>query len=189
MILSILIPTIPERAASFNNLFFELNFQIEMQNAFGLVEIITDDSEKGIKSIGQKRNDLLNKATGEYVCFVDDDDKVANNYLRLILKALQNKPDCVSLKGVITTDGQMPRIFEHSIKYNEYKTTHNLVTYERYPNHLNAIKHSIASQFKFPEINFGEDTDWATQINQSGLLKKEYYIDEVIYYYNYISNK
>lgn len=189
MILSILIPTLPDRAASFNNLFFELNFQIEMQNAFGLVEIITDDSDKNIKSIGKKRNDLLSRANGEYICFIDDDDKVANNYIRLLLKALLNKPDCVSLKGVITTDGQMPRVFEHSIKYTEYKTTHNLVTYERYPNHLNTIKSSIAKQFKFPEINFGEDTDWATQIKDSGLLKKEVHIDEILYYYQFIFNK
>ena len=86
-------------------------------------------------------------------------------------------------------DGQMPKYFEHSIKYNEYNTTQNFITYERYPNHLNVIKREIAVQFKFPEINFGEDTDWATQINKSGLLKKETYIDQVLYYYNYISNK
>ena len=188
MLLSILIPTLPERSNLFSKLFFDINFQIEMQNAFGIVEVLTDEAPKG-KSIGQKRNELLNKAKGEYVCFIDDDDKISNDYLRLILKALNNKPDCLSLKGVITMDGQMPKYFEHSIKYNEYRTTQNLITYERYPNHLNVIKRDIAVQFKFPEINFGEDTDWATQINKSGLLKKETYIDEVLYYYNYISNK
>jgi len=187
--LSILIPTLPERSNLFSKLFFEINFQIEMQNAFGLVEVITDNAPKNEKTIGQKRNDLLASAKGEYICFIDDDDKIANNYLRLVLKALQNNPDCVSLKGIITMDGQAPKFFEHSIKYSEYKTTSSIITYERYPNHLNVIKREIASQFKFPEINFGEDTDWATQINKSGLLKKETYIDEVLYYYNYISNK
>ena len=188
MILSILIPTLPERADKFNKLFFDINFQIELQNAFGIVEVLTDEAPKG-KSIGEKRNQLLEKASGEYVCFIDDDDKISNDYIRLVLKALQSKPDCLSLKGVITFDGGNPKIFEHSIKYKEYKSTENAITYERYPNHLNVIKKIIAKQFKFLEINFGEDTDWATQIHKSGLLKKEVHIDEILYYYKYISNK
>lgn len=63
------------------------------------------------------------------------------------------------------------------------------VTYERYPNHLNCIKSSIAKKFKFPETNHGEDTDWATQIHKSGLIKTEHYIPEIIYYYDYKSKK
>lgn len=188
MILSILIPTLPERAEKFSKLFFDINFQIELQNAFGLIEVLTDEAPKG-KSIGKKRNDLLDKAQGEYVCFIDDDDKISDDYIRLVLNALQKKPDCLSLKGIITFDGHEPKIFEHSIKYSEYRTTENAITYERYPNHLNVIKSSIAKQFKFPEINFGEDTDWATQIHKSGLLKKEVQIDKILYYYKYISNK
>jgi glycosyltransferase involved in cell wall biosynthesis len=187
MRLSILIPTIEKRLGMFNRLFFELNFQIEMQNAFGIVEILHDNDEN--KSIGKKRNDLLERATGDYVCFIDDDDIICNDYLRIVLKALQSNPDNLSLKGVITTDGNDPKIFEHSIKYKEYRTTENVITYERYPNHLNTIKSSIAKQFKFPEINFGEDTDWATQIYNSGLLKKEVQINEPLYYYRYITNK
>jgi glycosyltransferase involved in cell wall biosynthesis len=188
LILSILIPTLPERIEKFNKLFFDINFQLEKQNAFGIVEILIDEAPKG-KSIGQKRNELLQKATGEYICFIDDDDKISDEYLRLVLKALKSKPDCLSLRGVITFDGHEPKLFEHSIKYSEYRTTANVITYERYPNHLNVIKSSIAKQFTFPEINFGEDTDWATQINKSGLLKKEVYIEEIIYYYKYVSNK
>ena len=185
MILSVLIPTIPERAAQFNNLFFDVNFQIEMQNAYGLVEILTDDAPVGTKTIGQKRNDLMSRAKGDYVCFIDDDDKISKDYIHIVLKALKSKPDNLSLLGIITWNGINPEYFEHSIRYNEYKTTNNQIKYERYPNHLNVIKHSIASQFKFPETNFGEDTDWATQIFLSGQLKKEVYINEILYHYKY----
>jgi hypothetical protein len=38
MILSILIPTVPQRARLYLELITELNNQIEMANAFGLVE-------------------------------------------------------------------------------------------------------------------------------------------------------
>lgn len=182
MILSILIPTIPERALMFNKLYAEL-----CRQGFGKgVELLSCDENW---SIGAKRNYLLDKAKGEYLCFIDDDDMVASDYIDTLLKALESKPDCVSLRGVITWDGNNPELFEHSIKYKAYVTTTNPIKYERYPNHLNAIKSSIAKQFKFPEINHGEDTDWATQIHNSGMLKKEVYIDKVLYHYLYISKK
>lgn len=185
--LSVLIPTLPNRFEVFSNLMFDLKFQLQALDKTNDVEIITDDSI--YKSIGEKRNYLLNLVNGEYVCFIDDDDKVSDDYFKTIFSAIENKPDNLSLKGIITIDGQLPKYFEHSIKYNEYKTTQNLITYERYPNHLNVIKTEIAKKFKFPETNFGEDTDWATQIKDSGLLKKETYIDKILYYYRYISNK
>lgn len=152
------------------------------------VELFWDRSE--IKTIGQKRNDLMKKAQGEYSCFIDDDDLISEDYIQEIVKGCKSGKDCISLRGVITWDGGRPETFEHSIKYESYKT--NVVgdvKYERYPNHLNAIKTSIAKQFVFPEINHGEDSDWATQIRNSGLLKTEYYIDKVLYHYQFKPNK
>ncbi len=184
-LLSILIPTMPERAAMFNELMEEIYYQ---KQSFD-VEVVIDSSPSGDTSIGRKRNDLMTRSTGEYVCFIDDDDMISKDYISDIMKALESKPDCVSLRGVITWDGQNPEIFEHSIKYKEYKETDNSIKYERYPNHLNVIKASIAKQFKFPKVNWGEDTDWATQINASGLLKTEHYIDQIIYYYDYKTTK
>jgi glycosyltransferase involved in cell wall biosynthesis len=185
--LSILIPTIESRKILLMNLLGELHKQTI--NYPGNVDVLT---ETGSGTIGAKRNKLLERATGEYICFIDDDDEVSKDYIPEILKAIESKPDCVSLRGVITWDGANPEIFEHSIKYNGY-VTHTIpkggIKYERYPNHLNAIKSEIAKQFKFPETNHGEDTDWATQVFKSGLLKKEVYIDKVLYNYKFIPNK
>lgn len=153
-----------------------------------LVEILID-KDNGEKSIGEKRNALLERATGEYVCFFDDDDIPSNDYIERIFDGINKGVDCCSLMGIIRIDNGSPEIFEHSIKYKEYATTDNKVKYERYPNHLNVIKSSIAKQFKFPSINHGEDTDWATQIFKSGLVKTEHYIDKVIYNYIYTSKK
>jgi hypothetical protein len=209
MRLSILVCHLPKRADLFNRLKTNLDSQIHFdQEDYGLgwgrswvesgeVDLIWDSREN--ISIGEKRNALIEKAvkyqkddTG-YLCFVDDDDNVARNYLDLLLRGIATGPDCCSLRGVITDDGQNPRVFEHSIKYKEYATvdpkTHNGVTFERYPNHLNITKTAIAKQFKFPTINHGEDTDWATQIFKSGLLKKEYWIEQTIYKYEHISKK
>lgn len=187
--LSILVCRMPSRYAMWGRLQTELYSQI-LPYA-GLIQVLSDDNT--YMTIGQKRNKLLNDADGEYVCFIDDDDEVSPNYISLLMQAIELDCDCASLLGEITFNGKDAALFEHSIKYNEYKTNTRVsetgITYERYPNHLNMIKASIAKQFKFPEINHGEDTDWATQIHKSGLLKTEYYINEVIYYYKFITNK
>lgn len=149
------------------------------------------DIDGGQKSIGAKRNDLLQKAKGKYVAFIDSDDRVSPDYIDLIMEGIEKEVDCCSLKGIITENGRNPFIFEHSIKYKAYKTNpdESPVKYERFPNHLNAIKADIAKQFTFPEKNHGEDTDWATQIFKSGLLKTEHYIPEILYYYDFRSKK
>lgn len=192
MKLSILILTVPYRFAQLGRLKSELNAQI-LPYA-GEIEIIVID---GPGSIGEKRNKAMEQANGDYVCFFDDDDFPTPHYIDFLMNATEYDPDCASLKGLITWDGKKAEIFEHSIKYNAYKTNgatdknfilYN-ITYERYPNHLNMIKSSIAKQFKFPETNHGEDTDWATQIHKSGLLKNEFYIPQIIYNYRYNSKK
>ena len=189
MKLSILIPTISRRKQLFDNLLFSLNEQIE--TGLNGVEILHDGND--FDSIGEKRNRLLNMAHGDYVCFVDDDDSVCENYIALLLQGIATNPDCIALKGIITEDGQDPQYFEHSIFYKRYETTNRTyptgTKYLRYPNHLNCIRSSIAKQFKFPETNHGEDTDWATQIHNSGLLMHEYNTEKVLYFYNYKRNK
>ena len=179
MRLSILIPTLTDRIESFNKLYHSLNTQ-----ATDEVEILVL-SDSGEATIGTKRNLLLEAAKGDYLCFTDDDDLVSSDYVETLLKAIESEPDCVSLRGVITWKGENPEIFEHSIKYDSYKTTDNVIKYERFPNHLNCIKSSIAKQFKFQEKNFGEDTEWAIQLKDSGLLKKEIFVDKILYHYLY----
>lgn len=187
MKLSILICSLESRKELFSHgLLLQLIEQIDGRHNEVDYEVIRDSGEK---STGQKRNELLGMAKGEYVCFIDDDDEISPNYINILLEAIKTNPDCVSLRGVMTTSGANPETFEHSIKYKSYKTTNNPIKYERYPNHLNCIRASIAKQFKFLEVNHGEDTDWATQIFKSGLIKTEFYTDEILYYYRYEPKK
>jgi glycosyltransferase involved in cell wall biosynthesis len=198
MKLSILIPTTRRRRRFLQCILDILYTQLGEQpaitqtgrlvrHAFPNVEILVDPCEHC--KIGEKRNELLKAAAGEYVCFVDDDDRVSGDYVETLMTGIELGVDCVSLRGVMTTNGQNPEIFEHSLKYGAYKTTDNPVKYERYPNHLNCIRADIAKRFKFQAKNWGEDTEWATQIHRSGALKTEYYIDKILYFYDYIANK
>lgn len=162
-----------------NSLYFQCAGQLDDEG----VQVVV---MSGHASIGSKRNALLDKANGQYVAFVDDDDEVAPNYLKELMRGIDSGADCCSLKGIIDDRGA-EKVFIHSLKYKAYAD--NGTFYERYPNHLNCMRADIAKQFRFPEINHGEDTDWATQIHNSGLLKTEYWIDDVMYYYNPSSNR
>lgn len=188
MKLSILIPTTQSRMDMTMNLVDTLLDQVEKGNYVGLVEVVTL-WDQGEKSIGTKRNELVQMAQGEYFCFVDSDDEVSAQYIEHLMDGIEKGVDCCSLRGIITWDGTRPQFFEHSLIYNEYKTTENAITYERFPNHLNCIKKSLVFDIKFPEINHGEDTDWASQVHKAGVLKTEHYIDSVIYHYKFITNK
>jgi glycosyltransferase involved in cell wall biosynthesis len=188
MKISILICTIIKRRHLFDNLFSSL--QEQSKPYINEVEILVE-SDNGEKSIGAKRNELLERATGEYVCFIDDDDEVSPSYIQLLRQAVESGKDCASLKGLMTWDGINPEVFEHSLKYKEWRTNPGSaeIKHERYPNHLSLIRSSVAKQFKFPNKNWSEDHDWSKQIHESGLLKTEYYIPEILYYYKYITNK
>lgn len=181
---SILICTLKEREEVFQNLYNKLQNQIHKYKLEDKVEVLyfLDDREH---TVGFKRNALMDQAQGEYVNFLDDDDDVHNKYIKMIYRKLKHKPDCVSLVGIITFDGKNPRSFIHSIQYDSYFEKDNI--YYRPPNHLNTIKRSIASQFRFPEINYGEDSDWAMQVLRSGLIQNEAKIDVPYYFYKYVS--
>lgn len=181
MKLSILICTIPQRTDYYTSLMRELRRQIQGLNAWDEMEILTDD--RLYISIGEKRNHLLNVADGDYLAFIDDDDRISPNYLKLLLEGIATNPDCCSLVGEITEDGVNPKVFLHSIKYDSYFERDNI--YYRYPNHLNCLKSSIAKQFKFLKTSHGEDTDFATQMHKACVLKAEHDIKETIYYYDY----
>lgn len=186
--LEILIPYSPEHKHLADLLVIELRSQIVKAGVSDKCRIL--DWPDIFCNRGKIRNYMLSLSNADYVAFFDADDKPASDYITRILKALELNPDCCSLTGVITTDGANPEIFDHSIKYPAYKTNDTgEIKYERYPNHLNVIKSSIAKQFLFPEIDHGEDTDWATQIFKSGLLKTEATIPGILYHYQYVTKK
>jgi hypothetical protein len=184
--LSILICTLDERSAVFNRIYNKLYEQIRKHGLEKQVEILFFKDNRRY-TVGKKRNELVNRSSGEYICFVDDDDDVHSDYVKLIYDKLQDNPDCVNLQGIITTDGKNPRLFIHSIKYKSWYEKDGI--YYRPPNHLNPIKRDIALKFKFPEINYGEDAKWSMAIANSGLLKTEAHISVPYYFYFALSRK
>lgn len=190
--LTILIPTLPARRSFFERLMDQVMKQFEEhrlrcgeQVDEQLIEVIWDDTVGC--TIGHKRNVLMAKAQGKYLCFIDDDDRIADNYIELVMAGIATNPDCCSLNGIITTDGKDPKPFRHSIDYKEMYEQDGV--YYRPPNHLNTVRSSIAKQMVFPDWQRSEDSNYCFQLRDSGLLKVEYKIPETLYFYDYITDK
>jgi cellulose synthase/poly-beta-1,6-N-acetylglucosamine synthase-like glycosyltransferase len=174
--LSILIPTLEERKESLAELRRELDGQVGKRN----VEVLHLSDNRQM-TIGQKRNMLLNQSQGEYVAFIDDDDLPSVDYVTKVLNALAKNPDCTSLTGEIVFSDGYSRPFIHSLRYDRWIDDHGNKVYYRPPNHLNAVRRSIAAQVGFPPWNSGEDRSFSMGIRHH--LKNEGWIDGCIYTY------
>lgn len=184
---TIMIPTLEKRKSKFDTLVHDLNTQIS-KHEFGMCIGILPLPNKGEKNIGMYRQDLLEMADGsEFVSAHDDDDRPGSTYVDENMKGIMVGADCCSLNGIITFDGCNPKKFIHSLDYKEYFEKDNI--YYRMPNHLNAIKYEHAIKIGFVPLDRSEDTDFSVRMRDSGLLKTEHKIDDIIYYYDYVTNK
>lgn len=185
MDVSVLICTIPDRNEMFVSLYKRLN--LLKNNASIRVEILYDDA-LGI-TIGEKRNRLLERASGKYCCFIDDDDDVADTYFTTYESAIGSGMDydCVALVGHYYLNGRFMKPFFHSLKYKSWYDDAD--GYYRCPNHLNLIKTDICRQIGYTQINFGEDKDFSERLLESGLIQTEYSHENLLYLYYKIDLK
>jgi cellulose synthase/poly-beta-1,6-N-acetylglucosamine synthase-like glycosyltransferase len=178
-LLAILIPTLTSRAHLLERLVAELDKQRAGKN---VILIIAED--QGQKTTGQKRNELVQAAVineADYICFIDDDDLPGENYIVRMLEGMALGVDCCSLLGRIYFKGRPGNPFHHSIKYDHWYQDKNM--YYRNPNHLNCIKLDLVKDIPFNDQTIGEDGHWSIALQQAGVLKNEYEINEVIYHY------
>lgn len=182
MLFSILIPTLQERRAQFLSLYENLRAQIEAANLAQAVEILElcDNRES---TLGAKRNQLLEKARGEFVAFVDDDDAVAENYVALICAALTRHPDvdCLGITGIVYFRGAHPHRFVYSAQYDHYFSRGGV--YYRPPYMLNPMRRARARHCRFAETNYNEDQLWAMDLVRAKVLQREVMLDEILYHY------
>lgn len=158
------------------------------------VEWLIDDTPKGVPdgsvpggvrpvTTGEKRNKLLSRAKGHYVCAVDDDDLVAFDFISKILAAATSDPDAIGFKGMLLPRGPFsahkPIEFIHTMDCKTWHTKDNI--HWRGINHLNPVRRELALQAGFPEKNFAEDHEFSNRL--APLLKTQVMIDECMYYY------
>ncbi len=184
-ILSILIPTLPERKHFFDEICSDIINQAAKINCSHLVEIVSDDRIRGASATtGRKRNDLTARAKGVYTWHIDDDDAILDTAIEDVLKAAESNPDVIVFNGFMTTDGAKRVDFELRLGHpycaiekdgKEY--------YLRFPNHITVMKRELIKDILFDDVTVGEDYAWAKKINDLGILKTQEIIDKPIYYY------
>lgn len=143
------------------------------------VEWLLDSDLRGESHISEKRNRLLKRACGQWVCSVDDDDMVNHLFVRKILDAVKGNPDCVGFEGMLVRRGENVKKFIHSIAVDEWFERPE--AYYRTPNHLNPIRREIALVAGFPDkVSHGEDHSFSRQVKP--LIKTEFFIKDYIMY-------
>lgn len=184
MILSILICTIDSRKEKFDKLFdFIWKQRVVNETTSRFVEVLFESDNKEI-SVGAKRQKLLERAQGEFIVFVDDDDFVSENYVKSILRATRSKPDCIGFLIKCNMEG-VEKTAITSNRYEKWMDGQDGFDYNRTIYHKSPVRRSIALQIGFNDLRYAEDADYSKRLKESGLLVHEEFIDEVLYHYNY----
>ena len=177
--LSVLVPTVPSRILTTYPAL--LQSLLEQVNGRTDVEVLGFFDNKQ-RPVGDKRNDLLGLSRGEYVVFVDDDDRVGDDYVSSILDALYENPevDCVVFDSLVTylSEGNKQVHCKYSIHY-DYRSEGNM--WWGKPAHTMVYKASIAKAHIFKP--WDEDIDWVARACKD--INTEVHIDKILYFYDY----
>jgi hypothetical protein len=185
-LLSIMLPTTVDRRKCFYPLLESVLKQVIDLGMQEFVEILIDEDAKQ-KSIGLKRQHLLERTTGIFVVGIDSDDQIANTYIDDILNAINSKPntDHIGFIESCSIDGEISKsIF--SIRHKQWAENTDGYDHIRCANPKSVIRRTKALQVGFKDSRFGEDRIFSEAVTP--LLESEVFIDKPLYYYNYISS-
>jgi hypothetical protein len=173
---TILVATLGQRQERFKRLLQHLLPQVE--NASGQVNVLAywNNGERPLADIRQA---LVDEADGTFVSFVDDDDLVAPTYVQRIAPLLSEDIDYVGFRLQCYVDGHPLKPTYHSLRYTQWYD--DAKGYYRDVSHLNPVRRELALKADFRKTMPPEDVAWADQLR--GILKKELYVDDVMYQY------
>jgi hypothetical protein len=169
---SILIATLARREDKLNLLLSDLGPQID-----GQVEIVAYRNH-GEHPLGHIRQSLVEAAEGEYISFVDDDDRVPEYYVSEMLPLLDGV-DYIGFRMQAYLNDVPYKPTFHSLRYQGW--SEDADGFYRDTSHLNPVRTALARQCDFRRTDPPEDVAWADQMR--ALAITEHYIDRVMYHY------
>jgi hypothetical protein len=179
--LSILIPSIPSRSEIAMRLYNKILGMIGDMN----IEVLLLMDNK-VMTIGEKRDHLKNISSGKYFMLVDDDDDLLS--VKEIYQATFSNMDVITFQQRCQNSDKSSFIVTFRLGHEvEHKTNEKgmYVDINRPPFHVCAWNERFKI-VKFPYINYGEDWGFVEQANR--MAKTEFYIQEVLYSYNFDPN-
>jgi hypothetical protein len=174
--LSILTPTIPGRERQLQSLQWRIEEQIGGQAVEHLIL-----SDNRTRSIGAKRQSLIDIARGQYIAFVDDDDDIADSYVEELLTAAASGADVITFLQGATYNGQQS-VVEFGINNQDEAFKPGGITL-RAPWHVCAWKRERVDECLFGESNYGEDKIWCLQARQR--IKTGLHIPKILHFYRH----
>lgn len=187
--LSILMCTTPERNEMFSKLFTEIHRQLEyiqtFHEALGRVEILVDDSIKfldGGLSVGKKREALLARAEGEYLCYLDSDENISPDYLETILRLCYQGQDICTFRAMVKLK-DFWALVDMRLAYHVNDQITPDYTVRRPPWHVCAVKTKYAKMHSFPDVNNAEDFVWMERVLTH--CTSEAHSERIIFQYNH----
>jgi len=177
-ILSILTPTIPERSRS---LCFLTSFIEEQASKHprAIEHLALCDNRQ--RSIGAKRQALVDIARGKYIAFVDDDDDVSGDYVARLLAAAETNADVITFKQRAIYNGLESEV-HFGIRNQDGPFNPGGITL-RAPWHICAWKREVVANCLFGESNYGEDLVWCQQARKR--VRTAHHIDAVLHTYRH----
>lgn len=182
-VLSVLIPSLVWRRGMLDPLVEHLYSQAKRLGP-GTIEILID-VDRGEMSIGEKRNRLLDRAKGSYICFIDDDDWVSDNYLVECVEAIvEHQPDVVTWWGTFAKDGVPSGTFLHSLV--DRAIPGKRIGWHKFM-HLNPVRRECIGGARFGHRSFAEDQVWVGLFSER--VKTEAWIGGPHYHYRWRSDQ
>jgi glycosyltransferase involved in cell wall biosynthesis len=185
--LSVLIPTITRRRAEAERLFVNLEQRIGDRP----VELLMLRDNLW-QNIGEKRNQLLRAATGEYITFLDDDDELLEGYFEAVLVETDKGADVICYDQEAIIDGARCRISCGLGNPTMRFVPHAVI--RRPPWFWCAWKRDLAAAYRVPEsfvdasgMTHHEDVLWLRHLWVEA--KTEVKINAVLHRYNFSSDK
>ena len=184
-ILTIMIPTTIDRKEMFLGLMEEIQIQVYQHDLLGEVEVIWNEDDKQ-KSVGRKRQLLLEEAKGEWVVGIDSDDWIHEDYIKDILLSLKENPntDHVGFLEECDIDGEKSlSIF--SIRHKVWDEKKDGYDHIRCANPKSVIRRTKALEVGYQDLRYSEDRIFSEAVTP--LLTSEVFINKPLYIYRYTS--
>lgn len=179
MKLSVLIPSVPARREMALALYDSIAAQVEGMPVEIL--LLLDNKQR---SIGKKREALVKLAQGDYVAFVDDDDRVSSAYIGLVLEGIEQGPDVVTFDSWCELNGGPKAKVLHGLEFDNEQ--YNPAGFRRKPWHIHAWRREFVLPYSFPDVSYGEDWGWCSQFVEKARTQAHVGTDP-LYLYRYNS--
>lgn len=180
--LSILTPSIPSRiGGSLKTLIDKIEKQIKQNNLEKKVEHLVLVDNK-VRTVGRKRDNLVQSAVGQFVAFVDDDDDISDDYVIELVNAIKNNPDVdvITFKQNCFIENYPKSVVVFGLGNDNEPYVPN-TTFKRSPYHVCAWNRKLAQKYNVPSNNICEDYGWVSHLWREA--KTEFFIDKPLHAY------